>query len=178
MLHASPLCCRCKGPSTADTAALNDKQHLQKMIQERCVSPFRCDGLRFSIAKAQASFRFCRNSQDTTMSCTWPVMSRPRSVALTFAGPCKHLLHAVPQRRERAAPAAHNMTDFRQWFEATEPYTIEYANDFEPWFLAARNRTQASRAWYGVMLVVETEPVPAPQGCACTAASYDFTRRC
>lgn len=56
-------------------------------------------------------------------------------------------------RRERVAPAAHNMTNFQRWFEATEPYSIQYATDFEPWFLAARNRTQASRAWKGLLWV-------------------------
>lgn len=32
----------------------------------------------------------------------------------------------------------HNATDYPRWFAANEPYTIEYAINYEPWFVADR----------------------------------------
>lgn len=46
----------------------------------------------------------------------------------------------------------HNCTDYRQWFNKSEPYDIEYHDGYEPWFIIDRFRNpfyDASFRGYG-----------------------------
>eukprot|EP00798_Chlamydomonas_sp_ICE-L_P015620 gene15620-21724_t len=50
------------------------------------------------------------------------------------------------QFRKGVAPMCHNATDYSRWMTATKPYSVDYQEHFEPWFMADR----MSSLWYDV----------------------------
>lgn len=50
--------------------------------------------------------------------------------------------------RGKVAQACHGPTDFGKWFNATQPYGIQYATHFEPWFMSDRLTTRWFDARY------------------------------
>lgn len=50
--------------------------------------------------------------------------------------------------RGKVAVACHGPTDFGRWFNTTQPYDIQYATHFEPWFLSHRLTTRWFDARY------------------------------